>query len=406
VNILSVYKTVIMNLVSVHHFTPSAHQNRVVLQPENAYKQCSNACTPSVKIANRAAEKQRPQNEPFGQSGTRCALFNQDIEEPFGVGDVYNSGQEIRDFNCQVNGPREAGRYNLSVALLGSEMMNDWNMNMGESHVSSAAYLTDHLGISYMLHHVATVTSVFPSRAGMQGGTRLTIQGNGFSNDKANVQVRVGGERCAVAMASMTRIECVLVRRGSAHNTSFAAGEAQPGARGVLRRIWWRRGCSKSIEDLRDDAELLDAPDVAELEMSKVESEVNVMYARGESEGPHMTYTGFFRAPVSGNYSFLLSADDYAQLRVGSRANVGAATELLIDWRSWVGSREWEREQWNRGRYHNPIDKVDKAKMMRASRKVELLQGEFLFLEAHYRSCGGGDNFALALVQHNRLESS
>ena len=64
----------------------------------------------SVKIANRAAEAQRPENEPFGQSGTRCALFDQDIEEPYGVGETYNNGQEVRLFRCQVNGPREAGR--------------------------------------------------------------------------------------------------------------------------------------------------------------------------------------------------------------------------------------------------------------------------------------------------------
>jgi hypothetical protein len=34
----------------------------------------------SVKVANRATEKQRPENEPFGKSGTRCGLFDPDIE--------------------------------------------------------------------------------------------------------------------------------------------------------------------------------------------------------------------------------------------------------------------------------------------------------------------------------------
>ena len=83
----------------------------------------------SVKIANRAVEGQRPENEPFGQSGTRCALFDQDIEEPFGVSDTAGGGVEW--FKCQVNGPREAGRYNLSVALLGHGMTHDSQMNMG-----------------------------------------------------------------------------------------------------------------------------------------------------------------------------------------------------------------------------------------------------------------------------------
>ena len=39
----------------------------------------------SVKVANRPGEGQSPENEPFGKSGTRCALFDAEIEEPYGV---------------------------------------------------------------------------------------------------------------------------------------------------------------------------------------------------------------------------------------------------------------------------------------------------------------------------------
>jgi hypothetical protein len=82
----------------------------------------------SVKVANRAIEKQRPENEPFGKSGTRCGLFDPQIEEPFGVtysGRLDHNIYPVTQFKCQVNGPREAGRYNLSVALLGTAMMPD-----------------------------------------------------------------------------------------------------------------------------------------------------------------------------------------------------------------------------------------------------------------------------------------
>ena len=73
----------------------------------------------SVKVANRASEKQRPENEPFGKSGTRCGLFDPAIEEPFGV--TLSTSRDhniypVTQFKCQVNGPREAGRYNLSGA--------------------------------------------------------------------------------------------------------------------------------------------------------------------------------------------------------------------------------------------------------------------------------------------------
>jgi hypothetical protein len=41
-------------------------------------------------------------------------------EEPFGIYHINdNQDWEVEKFFCQVNGPREGGRYNLSVALLG-----------------------------------------------------------------------------------------------------------------------------------------------------------------------------------------------------------------------------------------------------------------------------------------------
>ena len=64
-------------------------------------------------------------------------------------------------------------------------------------------------------------------------------------------------------------------------------------------------------------------------------------------------------------------------------------------------SRAWDYEQSFRGRYYNPIDKVSKAKLQRAKRKIELKEGQYLYLDAHYQSGYGGDNFALAVIQHN-----
>jgi hypothetical protein len=268
----------------------------------------------SVKIANRAAEKQQPGNEPFGQSGTRCALFNQESEEPF---EVVLQGDTVSEFTCQVNGPREAGRYNMSVALLGRNMNE---MNMGESLAADSVMQADHQGVSFMLHHVAKVTSVVPTRSGLTGGTRLTISGSGFTTDKHLVQVVVGGTRCTVTKASLTHIECVLTPRTAspAHNgSSFAQGDLQPGTRGVRRRMWWNKG-KTGIEALRTDAEVFNRSDVDEVEKAFVESERNIQRARGDSTGPHGQYTGWFRAPVSGSYSFLIASDDGARMWYGS----------------------------------------------------------------------------------------
>jgi hypothetical protein len=127
-------------------------------------------------------------------------------------------------------------------------------MNMGESHVQSNLYLADHNGISFMLHHVAKVLQVSPSRSGMMGGARLTIIGAGFSNDKSVVKIFVAGDPCLVDVATMGRLECVLAPRASATSSQngilFKQGALQPGARGVRRRVWYNRGTT-SIDSLR-----------------------------------------------------------------------------------------------------------------------------------------------------------
>lgn len=52
----------------------------------------------------------------------RCGLFDPDTEEPYGI--TYTDNEyEVTQFLCEVNGPREGQRYNLSVALLGDAMV-------------------------------------------------------------------------------------------------------------------------------------------------------------------------------------------------------------------------------------------------------------------------------------------
>ena len=74
--------------------------------------------SPQVKVVNRGAEQRQAASEPFGQSGTRCGLFDPITEEPYPTV-LSASGDTVNRFTCQIFGPREGGRYNLSVALLG-----------------------------------------------------------------------------------------------------------------------------------------------------------------------------------------------------------------------------------------------------------------------------------------------
>jgi hypothetical protein len=160
----------------------------------------------SVKVVNPSVEQQQPANEPFGQSGTRCMLFDPISEEPY---PLVQSGELVSQFVCQI-GPREGGRYNLSVALLGRAMMPDSLMNMGESHVVRAAFSYDHHGQAYMLQHFAIITGFQPTASGLLGGTRVTVYGDGFSSDAGAVKVEVAGTSCAIATTSTTQVVCEL----------------------------------------------------------------------------------------------------------------------------------------------------------------------------------------------------
>ena len=161
----------------------------------------------SVKVANRDLNQQRPENEPFGQSGTRCGLFDPTTELPYRV---ESGGDQVTSFSCMISGPREAGRYNLSVALLGQAMSPAWAMNMGESVVDPFLYHADHHGRSFMLEHVAVIADYSPRAAGLTGGVILTVVGDSLSANAKAVTVEVGGVACDVLTASMQRITCRL----------------------------------------------------------------------------------------------------------------------------------------------------------------------------------------------------
>ncbi len=61
-----------------------------------------------------------------------------------------------------------------------------------------------------MLHHLAVVSDFWPRTAGLRGGARLTIAGDGFPTAAAAVTVDAGGASCAVVSSSATRIVCEL----------------------------------------------------------------------------------------------------------------------------------------------------------------------------------------------------
>ncbi len=63
-------------------------------------------------VVNRGKEFRKPANDPFGQPGTRCLLFDPLSEEPYGT--TMRNSNEVSMFKCAV-GSREGWRYALDV---------------------------------------------------------------------------------------------------------------------------------------------------------------------------------------------------------------------------------------------------------------------------------------------------
>jgi hypothetical protein len=71
------------------------------------------------------------------------------------------------------------------------------------------------------------------------------------------------------------------------------------------------------------------------------ESPKNVMYSRSDRTGPFGQYLGFFRPPTTSNYTFVLAADDFAFLWIGTDSFVTSDMERIINLPYNSGFREW-----------------------------------------------------------------
>lgn len=188
----------------------------------------------SVKIANKASANvdNKARDEPFGQSGSRCSLFDpgEGDEEPFGAFNNTPSPTIIK-FLCQVQGQREGGRYNLSVALLGRSHADP--SDYGEALILDHQYQTNHLGDAYMLTQAPVIYSIHPNTAGTLGGAKLTVIGDSFTVEKDATDVIVGHTPCTIETASLNEIVC---RLGA--QTSSESGVPHDGKFGIRVKIW------------------------------------------------------------------------------------------------------------------------------------------------------------------------
>ena len=67
----------------------------------------------------------------------------------------------------------------------------------------------------------------------------------------------------------------------------------------------------------------------------------NILGSNKDEWGPAGQFVGFFRPPVSSNYSFISAADDLSRVWINVDTRNMSKMHLLLDTRDWMPSRDW-----------------------------------------------------------------
>ncbi|GLI70487.1 hypothetical protein VaNZ11_015367, partial [Volvox africanus] len=293
----------------------------------------------------------------------RCLLPYGDIEEVFkAVVPVPRWGARPFRVNCTMAGPlRNNPKLHSAVPGLGAAglfnvtLRLEANFSGGRAEVDAGAWLYSPDGAPYMYETYPEVSAVTPSSGSLAGGTRVTIHGRGFPNLRQlpggnTVQVTLAdGVPCTIVDSMYDKITCVTTRSSALQqlsllqqqqqellafgegNTRVAIGGQYPGMRGAEYQFYpfnatlggssaggGSGGSSPpSFSELwRLNTSLL----VSQLEggyggvlMDRMEDPRR----GGEDEGAAATcrrFKGFFWAPRSANYTFIVETGGYAQL--------------------------------------------------------------------------------------------
>jgi len=154
--------------------------------------------------------------------------------------------------------------------------------------------------------------------------------------------------------------------------------------------------CTQGLEnDYFFTKDAFHSPNVDDIEMSWLDMPWNARSNPAKyslpafSKGPRGMFDGFFRAPVAGNYTFIALADDHVKLWVSRDRETGFSNrEELIYNHDHGGYRDFSREYYSRGRFATPLALLTWGRRVR-SKKVEMRQGEMLYLESMYVSWYG-----------------
>ena len=139
---------------------------------------------------------------------------------------------------------------------------------------------------------------------------------------------------------------------------------------GTIRYEVWEGIGGTRVEDLTDNANFPDNPSFDD-ELTLFEAPIDI----GDNFGGRIY--GWLHPDTSGDYTFWISADDFAKLYLSTTDSVDDAM-LIANVDGWTSSRQW--------------DKYDSQ----TSAPVTLTAGQAYYIEALYKEGGGGDNLAVA----------
>eukprot|EP00193_Tetraselmis_chui_P006079 CAMPEP_0177755180 /NCGR_PEP_ID=MMETSP0491_2-20121128/2425_1 /TAXON_ID=63592 /ORGANISM="Tetraselmis chuii, Strain PLY429" /LENGTH=1350 /DNA_ID=CAMNT_0019270653 /DNA_START=165 /DNA_END=4213 /DNA_ORIENTATION=- len=157
----------------------------------------------------------------------------------------------------------------------------------------------------YMYEFFPTITAISQSGGSVEGGQLITISGKGFSSTLASNEVDIDGTPCTVRTATSTKLTCVTTPW-----TRGALPQMFTGNRGVHREVF--EGSSLDYQTLEFE-EVLDSFDT------------------WQRDGRyHQRLTSVFTAPTTGNYTFLVSSDDYSNMYISElQDSVNGLTQVL-----------------------------------------------------------------------------
>ncbi|XP_064635838.1 fibrocystin-L-like [Lineus longissimus] len=275
--------------------------------------------------------------------GQKCQLRVDDTDELYGVTLNSDGTSKYGCMTCKLQGTF-VGNINGSFIIEGSYGRSLADLSI--LHVSAQNKIA-------MFQTYAEVDSVSPSVGSTAGGTLLTITGQNFDETTAPASVTIGGEDCVVASLSDTEITCVTP-------SQQATKSVYPGNRGVRMEFW--NETSVSHADIDTIANMSSPDGTYVMDQAEYIDNGNNYVTR---------WSGFFVAPVTGQYLLMAKGDDSIKLYVSGTETPEDKT-LVSSIESWTLS------------FDDPTE---------SQRALNLTAKKSYYFEAYHRQASGGGSF-------------